>query len=65
MAKVCPKCGGGKFRRWDELDGEGKMLVEKLPASAEYSLAHRKKHSRWCVRCFYEFMSEPGAAAAA
>jgi len=52
--KTCPKCGGLKFKRWDELDGEQKMLIEKLPASAEYSIENRKRHSRWCVRCFYE-----------
>ncbi|HEV7645116.1 MAG TPA: hypothetical protein VGO50_14325 [Pyrinomonadaceae bacterium] len=53
---TCPKCGGVKFKRWDELDDEQKMIVERLPASAEFSLKHRKQHSRWCVRCFYEEM---------
>lgn len=53
-AAECPKCGGAKFKRWDELDGEQKMLIEKLPASAEFSLKQRKQHSRWCTRCFYE-----------
>jgi predicted nucleic-acid-binding Zn-ribbon protein len=51
---MCIKCGGVKFARWDELDDEQKMIVERLPASAEFSLEHRKKHSTWCVRCFYE-----------
>jgi hypothetical protein len=57
---MCIKCGGVKFKRWDDLDDEQKMIVERLPASAEFSLEHRKRHSRWCVRCFYEMRSEPG-----
>jgi hypothetical protein len=56
---MCIKCGGIKFARWDELDDEQKMIVERLPASAEFSLENRKKNSRWCVRCFYEARSGP------
>jgi hypothetical protein len=49
----CPRCGNYKMKSWDELSAEQKMLVERLPASAEVSLEQRKKH-RFCERCFYE-----------
>jgi Zn-finger nucleic acid-binding protein len=57
---TCPKCGGVKFKRWDDLDEEQKMIVERLPASAEFSLENRRQQSRWCTRCFYEMRPEPG-----
>jgi hypothetical protein len=41
------------MRDWDELTDDEKLLAERLPASAEYSTAERKKH-RFCVRCWYE-----------
>jgi len=49
----CPNCGAGKMKTWDELDFEQKIIVERLPASAEYSKTERKKH-RFCGRCFFE-----------
>lgn len=50
---ICPNCGAAKLKTWDELDFEQKIIVERLPASAEYSKAERKKH-RFCTRCFFE-----------
>ncbi len=50
---TCPKCGALKMKTWDELDFEQKIIVERLPASADYTRQQRKKH-RFCGRCFYE-----------
>lgn len=50
---LCPKCFAPKMKDWNELTDEQKFLVERLPLSADYSLAQRKKH-RFCVQCFYE-----------
>lgn len=41
------------LKRWDELNDEQKFLAERLPVSAEYSAAERKKH-RFCTRCWFE-----------
>jgi hypothetical protein len=51
--KICPNCRAPKLKSWDELTDEQKMLAERLPLSAQYSPAQRKKH-RFCVQCFYE-----------
>ena len=51
--KICPNCGSPKMKNWDELDFEQRIIVERLPASADYTRSQRKKH-RFCVRCFYE-----------
>ncbi len=51
--KICPQCGAVKMRNWNELNDEQKFLVERLPASADFTPAQRKKH-RFCGRCFYE-----------
>jgi Zn-finger nucleic acid-binding protein len=59
---TCPKCGGAKFKRWNDLDDEEKMIVERLPASAEFSLEDRKRNSRWCTRCFFEIKPEEQTA---
>jgi ribosomal protein S27AE len=52
--KLCPRCGLMKVKIWAELNDEQKMLVERLPGSAEFSRAERKKH-RFCTRCWFEF----------
>ena len=49
----CPKCHFTKMKTWDELNSEQQMLAERLPASAEYTKAERKKH-RLCERCWFE-----------
>ena len=41
------------MKDWDELTDEQKMLVERLPMSAEYPPNIRKKH-RFCTRCWFE-----------
>jgi hypothetical protein len=51
--KRCPGCDGSILKTWDELDEDQKFLAERLPASAEYSPAERKKH-RFCTRCWFE-----------
>jgi len=51
--KMCPQCHSSKLKIWDELSDEQKFLVERLPLSAEFSLAQRKKH-RFCERCWFE-----------
>lgn len=51
--KICPKCDSPNMKTWDELDFEQKFLIERLPASADFTRRERKKH-RFCVRCFYE-----------
>ena len=50
---ICPKCQVPKMKNWEELTDEQKMLVERLPLSADYRLAARKKH-RFCTRCWFE-----------
>ena len=52
--KMCPKCGSEKIKEWNDLTGEERFLVERLPMSAELTLEERKRH-RWCVKCWYEF----------
>lgn len=41
------------MKSWDELTEEQQMLARKLPLSAEYRDAVRKKH-RFCTRCWFE-----------
>jgi len=41
------------MKAWAELSDEQKMLVERLPLSAEFTLSQRKKH-RFCTRCWFE-----------
>jgi len=50
---ICPRCGSAKLRSWDELDRDEQIVVERLPASAEFTLQERKKH-RFCTRCWFE-----------
>ena len=51
--QMCPKCHYPKLKTWEELTDEQKILVEKLPSSAEFSPQQRKKH-RFCERCWFE-----------
>ncbi|MBS1792672.1 MAG: hypothetical protein JSS81_02390 [Acidobacteria bacterium] len=51
--KNCPKCGARRLKTWDELTPEEKMIAERLPASAAYPPAERKRH-RFCTRCNHE-----------
>jgi hypothetical protein len=51
--KTCPRCLSRKMKSWAELNDEEKMLVERLPLSADYTPAERKKH-RFCTRCWFE-----------
>jgi len=57
QTNTCPRCGSPKMKRWEELTGEEKFLVERLPASKDYSLAERKKH-RFCPRCWFEAIDQ-------
>ena len=50
----CPRCGLGRLRAWNDLSDEEREVVQRLPASAEYSLEVRQRMHRWCVRCWYE-----------
>ncbi len=51
--KTCPRCGATKMKRWEELTGEERFLVERLPPSKDFSLAERKRHC-FCPRCWFE-----------
>lgn len=53
LQRFCPKCGSPKIKEWSELSDDEKFLVEKLPASGNFS-AEDRKHHRFCTRCFYE-----------
>jgi hypothetical protein len=57
----CPKCGYREMRSWGELTEEERMVVLRLPASAEFTAEERKKH-RFCPRCWFE---EAGGSAIA
>lgn len=50
---LCPKCHAAKMKTWDELDFEEKIIAERLPASADFSGAERKKHL-FCIKCWFE-----------
>jgi ribosomal protein S27AE len=51
--KTCPRCGSAMMKNWGDLTEEQQMLARKLPLSAEYSHAARKRH-RFCTRCWFE-----------
>jgi len=59
---ICPRCGSSALKDWAELSSDDRLLAEKLPASADYSLAERKKH-RFCTRCWFEEVSGPNRLA--
>lgn len=54
--KVCPRCGSHKLKSWCELTDDEKILVTKLPLSAEFSIDERCR-IRWCARCWHELGS--------
>ncbi len=58
----CPKCGGRRMLEWRDLSEDERMLAERLPTSAEFTIAERKKH-RFCTRCWFEFTEREGASA--
>ena len=49
---LCPRCHH-RLKDWHELTSDEKFTVERLPASAEFSLAERKMH-RFCKQCWFE-----------
>jgi ribosomal protein S27AE len=52
--EVCPRCGNQKLKSWTELTDDEKILVEKLPLSADFTKEERRRN-RWCARCWHEF----------
>jgi len=52
----CPRCGNQKLKSWNELTDDEKILVEKLPLSADYKIEERRRNL-WCARCRHEFDS--------
>ena len=50
----CPRCGEGRLRAWRELDDEERLVVGRLPASADYTPDERTATHLWCKRCWYE-----------
>ena len=54
--EVCPRCGNQKLKSWGELTGDEKILVEKLPLSADFTKEEQRRN-RWCARCSHEFDS--------
>ena len=54
--EVCPRCGNQKLKSWTELTDDEKILVEKLPLSADFTKEERRRN-RWCARCWHEFDS--------
>jgi hypothetical protein len=51
---ICPQCHEEPLRAWDELTEDERMLVERLPGSAQAGLEERRRQHRWCKRCWYE-----------
>jgi hypothetical protein len=49
----CPRCEG-RLQSWGELSDEALEVINRLPASADYSLEERKGRHRWCTRCWFE-----------
>jgi ribosomal protein S27AE len=52
----CPRCGNQKLKSWNELNDDEKILVGKLPLSADFTKEERRRN-RWCARCWHEFDS--------
>jgi hypothetical protein len=49
----CPNCDFHRLKEWSELSDAEKLLANSQPASADFTLAERKKH-RFCTRCWFE-----------
>ena len=58
----CPRCDKRGLKSWSELTDEERLVVKRLPLSANYPLEERQAKHRWCTRCWYEDKS-PSAAA--
>jgi len=54
----CPRCGEGRLRSWRELNEEERMVVLRLPASADYTRDERESRHRWCTLCWHEETGE-------
>ena len=54
----CPNCEAVHLKEWIELTDEEKMLVERLPASADFDREERKRHL-YCTRCWFEMREPP------
>lgn len=52
--KQCPRCDAGRLSGWSELNDEEREVVNRLPASADYSIEERAARHRWCTRCWLE-----------
>lgn len=49
----CQRCDG-VLKRWSELTGEEREVVERLPSAADYTPEERRATHRWCTRCWHE-----------
>jgi hypothetical protein len=58
----CPQCGNQKLKSWKELTSDEKILIEKLPAAADFKKEERQRN-HWCGRCWHEFISDKDATA--
>jgi hypothetical protein len=43
-----------RLRAWRELSEEERLVVRRLPASADYPEEERAATHRWCTRCWHE-----------
>jgi Zn-finger nucleic acid-binding protein len=50
----CPRCRAGRLLGWKELSDEERIVVRRMPESADYSQAEREATHRWCINCGYE-----------
>jgi hypothetical protein len=60
---TCPQCRAARLRAWEELSGEEREVVRRLPASADYRVEERAARHRWCARCWYEEVRGAGCDA--
>ena len=60
---TCPRCKAFRLRAWEELTGEEREVVRRLPASADYRIEERAARHRWCVRCWHEEVRGAGCDA--
>ncbi len=49
----CPKCGGQKFKTFDELTDDEKFVLERFSVKAKDGGPGNAK-SKFCVRCWFE-----------
>lgn len=55
----CSRCDG-TIQTWDELTDEQREVVNRLPASTDYTARERQTMHRWCTRCWAESVKEEG-----